>query len=285
MGKSATEVRREIAQTRGELSETIEALEERIEEARESLVDKISPKRVLQRKTAQVRQRFDEMGASITGSKQAVVGSMSEAKATLTEKTSTTTERTGDLMGRTKSKIRGQAQELSERTGESVEGVSGQAKAAPTALRQRTESNPMAAGLVAVGAGFLAAALLPPTERERQAAGRVQARLEPIKKQATQVGRDIAGELQQSAQGSVEQLKERAGEAVERVKQDAQSSTDEVKQEAQQATTQVKRQARTASRQVKETASEAPSGPRPRARAARAPRQAPRRATADTSTS
>lgn len=279
MGKSATEVRREIANTRGELSQTIQALEVRIDEVRESVVDKVSPKRVLQRKTAEVRQRLEDMGAAITGSTQAMTGSVKDAKATLADKSSMTTERTGDLMGRTKSKIRGQAQELSERAEEVTSGTGSQAKAAPAVLRQRTESNPMAAGLVALGAGFLVAALLPPTDRERQTAARVQTRLEPVKKQVTQVGKDIAGELQQSAQGSVEQLKERATEAVEQVKQDAQSSTEVVKDEAQDATTQVKRRTRSASQEVKKTASEGSGTARPRApRSPRAGRQTSRRA-------
>ncbi|MBW3580341.1 MAG: hypothetical protein KY447_05815 [Actinobacteria bacterium] len=267
-------MRREIADTRGELSQTIQALEVRIEEVRESVVDKVSPKRVLQRKTAEVRQRLDDMGAAITGSTQAMTGSIKDAKATLADKSSMTTERTGDLMGRTKSKIRGQAQEVSERAEEMASGTGSQAKAAPAALRQRTESNPMAAGLVALGAGFLVAALLPPTDRERQAASRVQTRLEPVKKQVTQVGKDIAGELQQSAQGSVEQLKERATSAVGQVKQDAQSSTEVVKDEAQDATTQVKRRTRSASQEVKKTASEGSGTARPRS--PRSPRAAGR---------
>lgn len=283
MGKSATEVRREIAQTRGELSETIEALDLRIDEVRDSVVDRVSPKRVWQRKTAQVRQRFDDLGASITGSKQAVVGSLDSAKASLTE-TSSRPERTGDLMGRTKTKIRGQAEELSQSAGETATSASEQAKAAPTALKQRTESNPMAAGLVALGAGFLAATLLPPSERERKAATKVQASLEPIKKQATDVGRSMAGELQQSAQGSVEQLKARAEEAVERVKQDAQSSSAQVKEQAQEATTQVKRKARSSARQVKETAKEGPAPGSSRPRVARSPRQAPRRSSSRSGT-
>lgn len=281
MGKSATEVRREIAQTRGELSETIEALEVRIGEVRESVVDKVSPKRVWQRKTAEVRSRLDDLGSSITGSKQAVAGSLGGARASLTEKSATTTERTGDLMGRTKSKIRGQAQELSERAGDTAASATDQAKAAPTAVRQRTESNPMAAGLLALGAGFLAATLIPPSERERKAATKVQSGLEPLKREATNVGREIAGELQQSAQGSVEQLKVRAEEAVERVKQDTQASTAEVKDQAQEATTQVKRKARSASRQVKETAKDGSAGTA-RPRVARSPRQAPRRSTSRT---
>lgn len=239
MGKSAAEVRSEIVRTRDELGETIMALEERIGETRESVVDRVSPSRIWQRKTAGLRSRVDHVGASISRSTHAVTGSVADAQASVSEQTATTTERTGELMARTKLKDRGTAQ---------------------------AENNPMAAGLVALGVGFLAATLLPPTERERQAAERLQKGLVPIKEQASSIGREIGGELQQSAQGSVELLKDQAAEAVERVKQDAQEASEEVKEEAQQATMQVKGRARRASRQVKQTATEkAPaSASRPR---------------------
>ena len=68
MGTSAAEVaerRRDIARSRGELSETIEALEQRLAETKESVVDKVSPKRVWQRKTAAVRQKLDDVSTSL----------------------------------------------------------------------------------------------------------------------------------------------------------------------------------------------------------------------------
>lgn len=262
MGKSATEVRREITQTRGELGETIEALEERINQTKESVVDKVTPSRIWERKTAGIRSRVDHLGATIGGSRQAVTGSVTGARAAVMQK-STTTERTGESMARTKSTGRATAQDLSE----------------------RAESNPMAAGLLALGAGFLAATLLPPTERERQAAGRLQSGLQPLKEQATSIGKDIAGDLQQSAQGSVEQLKGQAAEAAERVKEDARSSSEEVKEQAQSATSRVKGRATRASREVKETTTDQAQPAKPRS--ARAPatrsRRAPVRARSTTS--
>lgn len=279
MGKDAAEVRREIAQTRGQLGETIEALEGRIGETREEVVDKVSPSRIWQRKTAGLRSHLDHVGASMTSATQAMTGSVTDK--------GTTTERTGELMASTRSRVQGTAQGISGRA-EGAAGAGGhQAKEAPAALRQRTEANPMAAGLAALGVGFLAASLLPPTRRERQAAGRLQSGLAPIKDQAASIGRDIAGELQQSAQGSVEQLKDHATEAVDRVKQDARASTEEVKEEAQEASSQVKGRASRASGQVKQTATDkAPrraSRPRTARPAGTSPRQAPVRARSSSS--
>lgn len=249
MGASAAELRRDIARTRGEMSETIEALETRLAETKESVVDRVSPKRVWHRKTAGVRGRLDDMGTSI----------------------SELTGRTGDQMAQGSSRVRGQVQETA---GGTAGALGEQARNAGPAVKQRAESNPMAAGLVALGAGFLVAALLPPSERERQAAQRVQSQLEPFKQQATEVGKQMAGELQQVAQQGLEEVKGQATSAVEQVKQETSSSAEQVKEEAQSATTTLKRQARSASRQVKETSTgeEAPTRPR------RAPRRAPARA-------
>lgn len=158
-------------------------------------------------------------------------------------------------MARSRSKV----EDISERAGEAAGTVGEQAKAAPTALRERAEGNPMAAGLVALGAGFLVASLLPPTDRERQAAERLRSELEPLKQQATEMGKGVAGELQQSAQVRVEQVKERTSDAVQQVKDEAQASSEAVKGQAQSATAQVKQKGRRASRQVKQTAKQGDS--------------------------
>lgn len=256
MGTSAAELRRDIARTRGEMSETIEALEDRLAETKESVTDRVSPKRVWHRKTAGVRQRLEDMTTS-----------MAEV-----------TGRTGDQMAQGKSKVREQVQDVTGRAEGTAGALSEQARGAPPAVRQRAESNPLAAGLVAMGAGFLLAAVLPPSERERQAAQRVQAQLEPLKQQAGQIGKQVAGEIQQVAQDGVEQVKGRAGQAVDQVKEETSSSAQQVKEEAESATTSVKRQTRTATRQVKKTSTgdQAPTRPRraPRRAAGRAPSSA-----------
>jgi gas vesicle protein len=255
MGTSAAELRREIAQTRGELSETIEALEEKVGETKESIKQRVSPGAIVRRKKEELRDRV--MG---------VTSSVSAPSIT----TPSIKGRTEGQMARSRSKV----EDISERAGETAGMVSEQAKAAPSALRERTGGNPMAAGLVAVGAGFLVANLLPPTDRERQAAERLRSQLEPVKQQASQIGKEVAGELQQSAQARAEQVKERASEAVQDMKEDAQGSAEEVKDQAQSAAGQVKQQGRRASRQVKQTAKKGDGQPPPRARrTTRAPGQ------------
>ncbi len=255
MGTSAAqiaEIRRDIARTRGEMGETIKALEQRLAETKESVIDRVSPKRVWERKTEGVRLKLEDVSASITG----------------------TTTRSEEQKMRIKNRAQAKVQGLSEQAGDSAGALSEQAQRTPSALRERAEDYPLAAALVAVGAGFVLAKKLPPTNLERQAAQRIQSELQPLKQQATQVGREIGGELKQSAQGSMEEIKGRASEAAQQVKEEAQSSAAQVKDQAQEASTEVKERGQSASRKVKKTASPEPPPTQPR----RAPRRAPLRA-------
>jgi ElaB/YqjD/DUF883 family membrane-anchored ribosome-binding protein len=96
------------------------------------------------------------------------------------------------------------------------EGV-GAVKRAPEAVVEKTQGAPLAAGAVAFGLGFLAAAIFPPTEPEKRAAASVMDTLEPAKQQ-----------LVDSAKEAAEHLKEPATQAAQEVKQAASDSASEV---------------------------------------------------------
>lgn len=176
-------------------------------------------------------------------------------------------------MVRNKTKVQAKVQGLSEQAGDNAGAMGDQARRAPSALRGRVEDYPLPAALVAVGAGFALAKMLPPSELERQAARRIQSELQPLKEQASQVGREVAEELKQTAQGSVEEVKGRASEAAQQVKDEAKSSAAQIKGRAQDASTEVKERSQSASRRVKGTATPEASPSRP----GRAPRHPPTR--------
>jgi hypothetical protein len=67
------------------------------------------------------------------------------------------------------------------------------ASSAPEIARRRTEGNPLAAGLIAFGAGWLISSLLPATAPEQQVATQV-------KDLATEKGRPVAQQLGEAAQ-------------------------------------------------------------------------------------
>ena len=88
-----------------------------------------------------------------------------------------------------------------------------------------------------------------------QAAGTVrQEVVEPLKQQAVQAGKAVAGELQPAAQQRVERVKRTATTAATRVKEEAQSSAGDVQSQAGAAAQSVKGQAKRATKTTKSQA-------------------------------
>ena len=249
MGTSTTQVRADIARSRNELGETIGALEQRLAQTKDDVVDRVSPKRVWHRKTEGLRRRVGAVTGSVTGM----------------------TERMEMQVATGTRKVRGEVQELAGQTSEGMTRATDGVRQSQVGLRQKAEDNPMAAGLVALGAGVLVASLLPPTPAERRAALRLRDELGPLQQQAGEVGRQLADEVGSSAQERLEQVKARAGEAVEQVKEETTASTEEVKKETKAASRRVKGEAKASTRRVK---SDAKSGS---GSASATPKAAPRR--------
>ena len=179
----------------------------------DALGERVSPRRIAQRRKAAVRTRVSRGRTAVMGSAQG-----------------------------TGSSAPGQARHAKD----SVQQTAGQAaekvRETPDMIQQQTQGNPLAAGLVAFGAGMLLATLFPPTEAEQRAASAIQERAEPLKDQAMEAGREMKDHLQQSAQESAQQVKETAQGAAQEVKEQAQSSAEGVKDQAKSSTESVKEQ-------------------------------------------
>jgi gas vesicle protein len=131
-----------------------------------------------------------------------------------------------------KDQIMGTASEAGHAT---TEGASSMASSvgdathgAASTVKAQARGNPLAAGLVALGAGWLLGSLLPATSKEQQAAEAVKDRAAPVLEEAQST-------VKQVAQESAENLKEPAQQAVQSVKEQAQDSAQTVKQEGQSA--------------------------------------------------
>jgi hypothetical protein len=105
------------------------------------------------------------------------------------------------------------------------QGVSNATSSAGSAIEDRVEGSPLAAGLVAFGAGLVIAGLIPASKAEAQGAQR-------LKEAAQEHGQPIMDQAKSAAQEVGEQLKDKATEAAQEVKASAQESADKVKQEA-----------------------------------------------------
>lgn len=102
------------------------------------------------------------------------------------------------------------------------------AHGAASTVKRQARGNPLAAGLVALGAGWLLGSLLPASSKETEMAEAVKDRAAPVLDEAQST-------VKQMAQEGAEHLKEPAQEAVQTVKDHAQDSVQTVKQEGQSA--------------------------------------------------
>jgi cell division septum initiation protein DivIVA len=106
-----------------------------------------------------------------------------------------------------------------------TQGVSSATSSAGSAIEDRVDGSPLAAGLVAFGAGLVIAGLIPATKAEAQGAQR-------LKEAAQEHGQPIMDQARSAAQEVGDQLKDKASEAADEIRSSAQESADRVKEEA-----------------------------------------------------
>lgn len=116
--------------------------------------------------------------------------------------------------------------------GDKVGAVGDAVSDAPSTVKTKTRGNPLAAGLIAFGAGVLVASLFPASEKETQAAATLKEKAEPLVSEVTSVAKEAAGHLQEPAQNALESVKSTATDAVETVKGEADAAKDDVKGQA-----------------------------------------------------
>lgn len=105
----------------------------------------------------------------------------------------------------------------------------------PHQMKAKTQGNPLAAGLIAFGAGLLISSLIPATPKEREAADALKTAAEPLTSELSEAVKDMAEELKEPAQEAVETLKETAVDAAEHVKTEGQDAVADVKDRASDA--------------------------------------------------
>src|SRR4051794_14847186 len=132
-------IKRQIEDTRRELSYDVDALNE-----------KVNPARVMDRRVSAAKGRVTRM-------KEKVMGSASD-----------TTSSAQDHM----SSMAGSMQETASGAAESVQNMASSAASAvqqaPQQLTRHAQGNPLAAGVIAFGVGWLISSLLPASEKETQ---------------------------------------------------------------------------------------------------------------------
>lgn len=219
MGQRSDEIRDEIERTRSDLSTSLDVLG-----------DRVSPRKAARRSVSDARGRLVSARERVMGAPDA-----------------------GGMRG-TMSNARGEAAGLRDRAGEAAGNVAGQMRDAPDMIRENVEGNPLAAGLIAFGAGLLLGSLIPPTEAERRMASTVADEIQPAVEQAQSAVAEIKSEMQDSAREAADQLKDDAKSAVDDIKDQAKGAADEVKEQAKGSAEEMKGEAQGAAQQTASSA-------------------------------
>ena len=108
---------------------------------------------------------------------------------------------------------------------------------APSTVTSQAQGNPMAAGVIAFGVGWLLGSILSPSRQERQLAAQVKDQAQPA---LTESAQHIADEVREPAQQAVAAVKDTATQAGQELGEDAKSHAADVKGQAQDAASDVK---------------------------------------------
>lgn len=246
------QIRREIERTQGRLSSDVDALAE-----------KVTPGRIVERRVDRVRAAASRWKDSVMGSDQhsgypahATTGTYGGGSGTYGGGYGGETYGGGSGGGLREGAqhAAGTLSDTASSAGQAVSGaassagsaVSGAASSAadavsqaPQVLRRQTRGNPLAAGVIAFGAGWLISSLLPATQREQQLAMQAKDRAgelaQPVTDAAKQVAAEVKDNLQQPAQQAVAQVKETAQDAGRTVAEEGRAAAAQVQERAQQA--------------------------------------------------
>lgn len=170
----------------------------------DALADKVSPSSIVQRQTDKIRGGISNVKEAVMGKADDVTGSMHDAA----QNAGGTLQ---DAPGRLADKAKGQAR-----------------------------GNPLAAGLVAFGAGWLVSSLIPASAPERDAAAAVKEKAQPLIDEAGNVARDMAQNLKEPARQAMDEVKSTATDSASVVRDEAAGAADDVKVRAQEAKDNVK---------------------------------------------
>ncbi len=191
---SPEEIQREIDMTRSTLSLDVDRL-----------TDKLSPSRAVSRradrlKGAAASARARVMGTP-TGSSRSAGSGLASAKETVRSRAST---------------------------------VADTAARAPEAVGRQAQGNPLAAGLIAFGAGWLLGSLLPATEQEQMVARRVEEKAGELSEPIKHAAQETVSKLQEPAVEAAREIKATATEAAEETAEHARSAASEAASPLQQ---------------------------------------------------
>jgi gas vesicle protein len=203
VGESTRELKRDIEGTREHLGTTLD-----------TIGDRVSPGRIVARRTSKLKERVTSMRDAVMGT----AGSVQES-------------------------VQSGAHTVADQASSAAGAVVDEARQAPQQVRNATQGNPLAAGLVAFGLGMIVASVFPATEPERRAASAVTDHLEPVKDRALELGAEVKDTVQSATRDAAQEVASTTREAAQDVKGEVQRAAHETTDEARDAAHAVKDEA------------------------------------------
>ncbi|MCM0676294.1 DUF3618 domain-containing protein [Micromonospora phytophila] len=235
MSNDPDRIRWEIENTRNELSTDVDAL-----------ADKVNPRRIAGERVGQARGAVGRVREKVMGTsmqaRERVMGTSTHAK-----------ERVMDTSTHAKDKVMGASMHARERAmevpshlgdGGRISHAADSARHLGQQSRQQAQGNPLAAGLIAFGAGLLVASLVPPSRPERQLAGQARGMVsehsDQLREQAGRVGHNVRDNVRDNLRDN---LREPVRQAAQAVGSTAVGSAHAVQEQGRSAAQQVQGQA------------------------------------------
>ena len=189
MSENPDVIRADIEATRARLGTNVDAV-----------ADKVTPSHIVQRQTDKVKENVKD---AVFGVKEKVMGAADHTA--------------GNVHSATGS------------AGAHLSDAGAAIGDAPTQVKTKTQGNPLAAGLIAFGAGLLISSLIPASQKEREAADALKTAAEPLTTELTEAAKHVAEGLKEPAQAAMDNVKATAADATEHVKAEGQGAVADVK--------------------------------------------------------
>jgi len=219
MTNNPEEIRTNIERTQTELGRDVDALAE-----------KVHPAKAAERQKDRLRDKIRNVREIVMGTPE---------PADYRGNNSGTLQHAGQRAQDLAHQASDQLSDLGEQAGETVQNI-------PEKVTSGTRGNPLAAGLIAFGAGLLTASLIPSSRMEQNAAEQVKHQAKPMVDEAKTAAQQAGQRLKPEAQKAAQSVKETASQGAEHVKDDSQDHAQDLKDNSQRA-----------ARHVKNTANEA----------------------------
>ncbi|MEU8299312.1 DUF3618 domain-containing protein [Micromonospora sp. NPDC048909] len=217
MSSDSDRIRQQIEYTRSELSSDVDAL-----------TDKVNPRRIAGDRVGQAR-------GTLARAKEKVMGTSGH----MSDRAGQMTDRAGQRMSQATGSVQHAGNEAGQRMSHAAGSVRDEARSLGQQSQQQMQGNPLAAGIIAFGAGLLVSALIPPSRQEQQWAGQAKGMVnqhsDELRGMASRAGHELRDNMREPAQQAARSVGSTAVKGAANVGSQGRSAAQQVSGQAQEA--------------------------------------------------